>query len=798
MPPSRYPALPGSTQAPSRRPRESFAALLAGTLTATAAVVVAASPAAAGVWEYVRPVSVNYTDSRQPDTSFPADNDFPVGKWQSDTGMHTSQAYLTFDLAPYQGKTIIEAGADTGETAVTDCERPREVEIWRTADPSSAPTWNDAPATEAKVGDVGAGYAICPAPRLEIDLADALQDALDEGKEQVTFLLRIKGDHQDNPQHGRRLKPIGVSIKANAAPHAPTQLRVDNRDCAEGLFTTSRTPTLSARITDPDSRDGWAGDLVTATFAYWPADRPDERTEWESSRYYAPTPLQYRVPQSLPDGRYAFAVKAADEHAASDWSPACEFTLDATPPAIPTVTSTDYPEGSWQGGPFIPGTFTFTADSDDLAGFRYGEIGPTDFVAVDEGSRSVDVTIAPTSDGPGTLYVWSVDKAGNRSGQTYYRFLVRPTAPFITDANPSARIGEPRELTFSPRMDNVVEYTYRFNDDDPVTVPAGADGTTTVTVVPRRPGMNQITVTSRTSGGLPSGISRLDIYLVTQPSVSSVEYPIGGRTGAPTGTPGTFVFRPGMPDTVEYIWSVNRGPQQTVAAQPDGTASVVYTPTKSGYHTLQVDSRSSDGTVSETANVSFQVASHAPTVESATYPEYSAAGGPGVAGDFTFRPASEGVTGYVYSFGEQEETVQAAGDGSATITWTPRSYPTETSGWVTLTVRAVVGSIVSDPTEYMFMLLPLAPTVTGEDFPPSGGGAGAGTPGEFTLTAAMPGTTEFVYRWRGGEHTVAAGPDGTATITLTPESEGSHYLYVSSRSADGVTSGEMYHYFYVG
>ena len=320
----------------------------------------------------------------------------------------------------------------------------------------------------------------------------------------------------------------------------------------------------------------------------------------------------------------------------------------------------------------------------------------------------------------------------------------------------------------------------------------------TVTVVPRRPGTNQVTVTSRTSDGLPSGTARLNIHLATAPSVSSVEYPIGGRTGAPTGTPGTFVFRPGMPDTVEYTWSVNSAPRQTVAAEADGTASVVYTPTRSGHHTLRVYSRSSDGTVSETANVLFQVASHAPAVESVTYPEYWEAGGPGVAGEFTFRPALEGVTGYVYSFGGQEETVQAAADGTATITWTPRSYPSETSGWVTLTVRAVVGPIVSDPTEYMFVLLPLAPTVTSEDFPPSGGGAGAGTPGEFTLTAAMPGTTEFVYRFDGEEHTVAAGPDGTATITFTPQYEGSHYLTVSSRSADGVTSGEMYHYFYVG
>ena len=788
----------GSRPDSSRGPRRALATLLAGALTATTAVVVAASPAAAGVWEYVRPVSVSYTDSREPDTNFPAGQDFPVGKWRSDSGMHISQAYLTFDLSPYQGKEIITAGADTGETAVSDCGRPREVEFWRTADPATAPTWNDAPAAEAKIGDLGAGYEICPAPRLEIDLADALQDALDDGREQITFLLRIKGDHQDNPHHGRRMKPVGISINANAAPHLPTQLRVDNRDCAAGLFSFNRNPTLAAHITDPDNREGWSGDRVSATFAWWPAERPDERTQWESGPHYAPAAVHYRIPQSLPDGRYAFAVKAADEHAASDWTPACEFTVDATPPAIPTVTSTDYPEGSWSGGPGLPGTFTFTADSDDLAGFRYGEFGATEFVAVEEGNRSVSISFTPTSDGVRSLYVSSVDRAGNRSDQTYYQFWVRPTAPFITDANPTAGFGAPRELTFSPRMENVVEYTYRLNDGDAVTVPAGADGTAKVTVVPRLPGWNQVTVTSRTSDGLPSGTGRLSIYLDTQPSVSSEEYPIGGGEGAPAGTPGTFVFRPGMPDTVEYVWSIDYGPEQTVAAGADGTASVVYTPTRGGFHNLTVYSRSSDGTTSDETNGFFQVASHAPTVESATYPEYWPTGGPGVAGEFTFRPVREGVTGYIYSFGDGEETAQAAADGTATITWTPRSYPNDSGGWMRLTVRAVVGETVSEPTVYVFVLLPLAPEVTSEDFPSSGGGAGAGTPGEFTLTATMPGTTEFVYRFNGEEQTVAAGPDGTATITLTPAYEGSHYLTVSSRSADGVTSGETYHYFYVG
>ncbi|MFE9954864.1 hypothetical protein [Micromonospora sp. NPDC005299] len=44
---------------------------------------------------------------------------------------------------------------------------------------------------------------------------------------------------------------------------------------------------------------------------------------------------------------------------------------------------------------------------------------------------------------------------------------------------------------------------------------------------------------------------------------------------------------------------------------------------------------------------------------------------------------------------------------------------------------------------------------------------------------------------------VGTGPDGTATITLTPTEGGGNFLFVSSRTASGITSGEDYYYFYV-
>ncbi len=786
-----------------RAPRRFLITGAAALLTAPIAVLVTSAPAVAGVTRFERPTSISYTDAEQPSVAFPVGTTdrVPVGTWTSDEGKHTSRAYFTFDLTRYQGKDVIGATGVIGESSVTDCAQPRKLEIWRTDTPSQPPTWQTAPEVHERGGDVFNSPA-CPASYLELDLTELLGQAIADGQDKLTLMARIAGPHEKNKHFSRWITPLGISIQANAAPDVPSARMVAGLACADDRRIGTTEPVLSAQVTDPDTVDGFAGDPVTATFAWWPVDRPTERTEWTSYRTYAPNRFTYTVPAGgmVHGGTYAFSVRAADQHASSDWSPECRFTVDTVRPPAPTVTSTDYPAG-WNlpghGGPGIPGTFHLSAPgADDIAGYYYGESSPTSYMAADE-TGTATISHAPTRSPFGRLYVQAVDRTGNRSAQTTYEFTVRDTAPRITDGNPDGAIGEPRELTFTPAMEDVVEYTYRLNDGEPATVPAETDGTATVTITPRKSGSNRLTVTSRTADGLPSGEAQFQFYLATQPTVSSEQYPIGGGEGPLVGTPGTFVFRPGMPGVTEYVWSAVGGPEQTVAAAADGTASVTYTSAFGGLHWIEVYSRTADGTVSETASAYFEATSWAPTIESADYPSYQESGGPGVTGAFTFRPARDGVTGYVYTFeGEQERTVRANADGVATINWTPQSYPTDRSGWVRLTVRAKMGTMVSDETEHALVLSRLAPTVSSSDYPPTGGG-GPNVPGQFTLTAQMPGTTEFVYRYNGEEQTVAAGADGTATITLTPQYDGSHYLYVSSRTASGITSGEDYYYFYV-
>ncbi|MEU9510261.1 hypothetical protein AB0D32_28725 [Micromonospora sp. NPDC048170] len=284
------------------------------------------------------------------------------------------------------------------------------------------------------------------------------------------------------------------------------------------------------------------------------------------------------------------------------------FTVDTTSPAPPTVSSTDYPaDDGWYGGPGIPGQFTFSAGGDtDVVGFRYGlASGPMADVAADAPGGSATVTVTPDRDGPRTLTVEAVDHAGNRSPATSYMFRVRSTSPTITDGNPTAGYGQPRTLTFTPRMEDVVEYTYRLNDGPEQTVAAVADGTATVTITPTRPGYNDVYVRSRTAGDLPSGEGTYRFHLATKPTVSSVEYPINKIQGAVAGTPGTFALQAGMPGVTEFVYSFDGRPTQTVAAGPDGSASVGYTPATAGLHRITVYTRTGDGIVSETFSGTF-------------------------------------------------------------------------------------------------------------------------------------------------------------------------------------------------
>lgn len=776
------------------------------TLAAAGLSVVTAAPARAAVNVGLWPVKWAYTDSRTPQTSYVDQRvDHPVGAWRDDHGkLHKSRSYFTFDLTQVRGTTIISGITVFEEEEVNDCSKARNWELWRTTEVTNTTSWATAPRELEKLANIGG--TVCPSNFISLNLAQVVQQALNRGDRKLTLEVRVPADGEGNLHYGRKIDYLArMSVRGNTDPFVPANLVTDTQACEPDRLIQLRTatPYLNARFNDPDTEGGIEAQPITGTFAVWPVDNPAERLEWTSYQTYAPSTISYLIPAGYvqQDRVYAWTTRTNDDLAGSAWAPECRFTVDSVrPDRPPVVASVDYPsDGQPHGGPGIAGTFVFSANGvGDVAGYKY-QLSPWDpeqYVAADALGGSASVSLAPAFDGFQQVSVYSVDKVGNRSATTVYQFQVRNTAVIIEDANPDAWPGDPHQLTFIPRMEDVVSYTYQLNDGPEQTVAAGPDGVAHLSYLPEPEG-GYLTVRSTTSTGLRSYPNFLYLTVTSQPVITSEEFRFDGEASVPVGSSGTFTFAPHMHGVVEFVYQFNRGqedeqPAQTIAAGADGKASIPFTTARFGGHSLHLISRAADGTVSQETEVWFYPLSIAPQVVSTDYPEYWEAGGPGVAGSFTFTPSTQNVVEYLYQFGDEpEQRVAADANGRATIQWTPSQ-----GTWYQLIVKSRSASgLISNPRFYGVNVSPQYP---GVESPAIWNDARAGVPVTFTLTANLPGSAEFVYQIEGEpEHVLAVGPDSTAQFTWTGPAEGFYNFSVYSRTANGYTSGVWGSWFYV-
>ncbi|SIQ57885.1 hypothetical protein [Micromonospora avicenniae] len=847
-------------------------------------MAVSDAPALAYDVRYETNASWAYTDLHRPTKVYiDQTGDVPVGSWSDDRGRkHTSRAYFTFDITRYRSAVIELAKFSAEETSVVDCTKRPPVELWRTGPYTAGSSWAKPPVDLAKLATVTLpDIAGCPAPYVGWDATEGLRQALAEGASTLTLSLRLPTGLESDPALAHRYaSTVGLSIDHNYPPGVPTDLETTSgKACTTAepyQLVARRDPGPSALVHDADRNVSGGMDMLTGTFALWPVDEPDARTErTDYARDGERVVGQFSSDQFEHDRVYAWQVRAADSRATSDWSGVCYFRTDFQgPTSAPAVSSDDFPSGG-ENSPGLPGEVTFDAEGDTDAvgfGYRLNSVGEKT-VAADRPGGSATVTITPRR-GVNFLEVWSRDVSGNRSGTTRYDFVTYDVGP-IVDGELS-EIGVPTTFTVRPQMEGVVSYRFHLDDDPEQTVDAGADGTATLTVTATRGGYRTLTVTSVTVDGV-SATSELDFRLLSEPKIAATvyeEYGIGGGQGVPgvftftprlpdvvgyrytfsgeepktvdaeadgtasvtwtpevagvtnlavwsvsrdgtesdpatwyfnvrdllpsvygglygpyypgggPGQPGVFYFSSEVPETVEYRFRFDDGPEQGVGADDVGAAEVTWTPDQGGEHTLTVRGVTSDGTVSPERTYTFRV-HDAPLVESVDYPKDTSAGLPGTPGVFTFRPQRPDVTSYRYVFyDEEEKTVDADADGTAAITWTPQR-----SGWTMVTVRGVTSDgTVTEPREYAFTVRDPKPTIVSylyTEWDPMGG---IGVPGAFRFSSELPGTVEFVYQLNDGPEQTVAVTEGTAAdLMVTPDRGSRNTLTVRSRS----TSGEL-------
>lgn len=530
--------------------------------------------------------SASYTDLREPTKNFTAGHDAPVGAWKDEHGRtHSSKAYYTFDLTPYQNAKFLRAEAWAPETEVTDCAKPISTELWLTDD-LEKPTWLKAPAERVQHKTVT--MPGCPWSRVEWDVTKTLNDAIAAGETKVTFALRMADRRQFDAGYGRRYgSTLAITTNINRFAHTPTGLRINSTECTPGTptVTADRTPSLGAVITDPDGYHD-----LRARFELWNVNDPAQRREIETDSFSGGAGI--RVPEGFfQDGQtYDWTLRAIDgDHVTAPAAP-CRIVTDFTAPTTaPTVSSTFYPENGGPpgtGGATVPGEFTFTAHDPDVVRFEWWTSASSGTAVPAQPGGSAKVMITPGAEGAVFLHVHGYDRAGHRSPERIYPFYVTETAPEIIRPS-EPLLGAPTKFEFRPRTANVVEYTYRYNSGAETTVQAAGDGSAEVILPITRPLGNTLEVRSKTRDGFVSATARTSV---------------GAAYSVPEVTQDgdVFTFSPRMYGVTRYEYRLDGEARQEVAAGPGGIATVTI-PHGAGDHDLEVTSYNAEGLRSDTA-----------------------------------------------------------------------------------------------------------------------------------------------------------------------------------------------------
>jgi hypothetical protein len=743
-------------------------------VVAAGTAVLTAAPAAAESSTEIAASSWAYIDSAAPKAGFVDQaGTAPVGAHTYAGGTnHVSKSYVTFDLSALRGNRLLSAAVSTGETAVTDCANARSTELWLTA-PAKKPTWNNQPAELLKVNGPFLDSA-CPSDKLTWTATAAIQNALDAGRTTATFVLRLPEAQLGDPRFGREYDPEAkLFFRYDRPPAKPAGLSVTYRPCTAKPLVVSRQVVLAAGLTDPD--DTYPG----AEFALWPTDHPDQRTTVAGSGG-----ASAEVTSLVTEGvTYAWQVRGKDDTGLTGpWSSTCTFTTDFTPPAAaPVISSPDYaaeaPPGS--GGTGVPGTFVFDAKGDpDVVGFKWDG----GYAAADRRGGKATVRYAPQASGPVSISAVSVDAAGNQSPAAYYRYWVADNQPVVNCTPFYAYVGTERTCVFEPGSTTpVTAYVYHLTGQDDRTVPAGPDGTATVTVTPTDPELYtiQVSVRSRLATGYLTAAT--DGQLLSEAGEPEVETL---TPNAVQGLPVQFRVHATLPGSVSATYHLESGEPATVPLDADGTATITVTPATSSWNTLSVYTSLGSGVRSGWGQGSVMVASNKPKVTSAEYPESRTSGAVGTPGTFVFSSPVPGAVSYTYQFGSGPQGTLAAGpDGTASVVFTPTQSYTNS---IRVTTKFADGT-VSEQGGYTFYVAYSSPRFACDA---TGWSVAPGQHIQCTLTPVQANLAAYGYQVDAGpETTLAPGADGTATFGFDVPADARSGSYVQLRVWSTDTAG---------
>lgn len=223
-------------------------------------------------------------------------------------------------------------------------------------------------------------------------------------------------------------------------------------------------PALRVTYADPDGDAGYVDFEIynNATGAFVTDGRSASTAAGDVATWVPSTALSNGT-------QYRWRARAYDGTSYSGaWTANQYFTVDSTAPVAPAVSSATFPSGAWSGTDTTSGAFTFgNGGSGDVVSYKYG---------IDENPPGTDtaatsVTLTP-GEGPHTLYVQSVDRAGNLSPITSYAFNVAAGAVTAPDAGDVTGKRFTLKTAANPSLNGVTYQWRRAATDAWATIPA--------------------------------------------------------------------------------------------------------------------------------------------------------------------------------------------------------------------------------------------------------------------------------------------------------------------------------------
>lgn len=306
------------------------------------------------------------------------------------------------------------------------------VEAWRVSGFSASTTWATSGFSVHQSTQNVAHKAACGNARfIEFDVLEGARAVAQIHASGLSLGLKAQNEGSSTGWKRYQGNNATLSITYNRAPDLPTNFGVTapQRTCANSfsrtLYLSESPATLFATLTDPDRGATVQGnfEIFQGTTQIW--DPPLTAPQISGQVHSVPVPSGL-----LTDGTYSMRVNGQEPNGGRAGPvKSCTIVIDTAAPVPPAVTAVAgqpavYLADTVAGGVGVAGRFTFASTSSDVDRFAYTINGVPASVQVNNTRTSKPVTFTPLTAGSQTLTVAAIDRAGNVSGETLYRFSV--------------------------------------------------------------------------------------------------------------------------------------------------------------------------------------------------------------------------------------------------------------------------------------------------------------------------------------------------------------------------------------